>query len=64
MDFTSIIDGLILLLSGVMIVLFSKGVIFSGLTQREQSFGLEKPTFIVGAIMTAVGVLAIITDIL
>ncbi|ESP91417.1 MULTISPECIES: hypothetical protein [Pseudoalteromonas] len=64
MDFTSAIDGLILLLSGVMIVLFSKGVVFSGLTQQEQSYGLEKPTFIVGAIMAVIGFVAIIMGVL
>ncbi|KZN45401.1 hypothetical protein [Pseudoalteromonas luteoviolacea] len=60
MDFSSTIDGLILLFSGAAILLYTSGRLFPKLIKSEAALGYKAPLYFVGAVITVLGFSAIV----
>ncbi|MCF6441844.1 hypothetical protein L1077_20615 [Pseudoalteromonas luteoviolacea] len=56
MDFSSTIDGLILFVSGAVILLYTRGSLFPRLIKSEAALGYKAPLYLVGTSMTLLGI--------
>ncbi|KID56625.1 hypothetical protein JF50_11900 [Pseudoalteromonas luteoviolacea] len=58
MDLSPAMDGLILLVSGLIILLFAFGKLFPDVLKHEKGHGLVMPLCIVGGVISIIGVLS------